>query len=98
MTKPYGKIPRKSHKAQPPPSAELQINITDRHTLEQFSHELQKVIGRLQEHDVYGVQRISISLETLDDKGERVAYSDAGKPVQLIQIPEVPVPPRYRPE
>ena len=97
MTRPYGKIPRKSHKAQPPATADLQININGRHTLEQFSLELSRAVARLQEHEVFGVQRVRIRLETLDEKGETMAaYSEDGKPVQLIQIPDVPPEPPYR--
>ena len=99
MTRPYGKIPRKGHKAQPPPSADIQINISGRHTLEQFSLELSKAVARLQEHAVYGVQRIRMRLETLDEKGEPMtAYTEDGKPVELIQIPDVPPPAPYRSE
>ncbi len=99
MTRPYGKIPRNGHKAQPMPSADLQINIGGRHTLEQFSRELSRAVARLQEHEVHGVQRVRIRLETLDEKGETIAaYSESGKPVQLIQIPDVPAPPPYRAE
>ncbi len=99
MTRSYGKIPRKGHKAQPPPSAEIQINITGRHTLEQLSLELQKALARLQEHDVYGVQKVRIRLQPLDEKGQGVSlWKETGEPLETIQIPDEPTVPPYRAE
>lgn len=97
MSRSYGKIPRGGRKDQPAAPADLQINITGRHTLEQLSMELQKAIAQLQEQHVYGVQKVRIRLEALDTKGELIAlYDEDGRPIPLIQIPPLKAEPPYR--
>ena len=97
MTRAYGKIPRKGHKATVAPPAEIQINIAGRHTIEQLSHELQKAMARLQEHDVHGVQKVRMRLQPLDEKGDSMAlWRENGEVVETIQIPEPEPEPPYR--
>jgi len=97
MSKPYGKIPRKASRPQPSPPSEIQINIAGRYTLEQLSHELAKAVARLQEHGVYGVQKMRMHLQPLDEKGQGIAlWDEQGKAVETIQIPDVPPEPPYR--
>ena len=97
MTRAYGKIPRKGGKVTAVPPAEIQINITGRHTIEQLSHELQKAIARLQEHDVHGVQKVRMRLQPLDEKGDSMAlWRENGEAVEIIHIPEPQPEPPYR--
>jgi hypothetical protein len=98
MKQPYGKIPR-GGRTKPAPSADrLMIEIRDRHTLEQFSLELQKMIARLQEHGAHGVEACSVYLKPLDDKGERIAlWNEKGEPISRLEISAQEVIPPYRP-
>jgi len=97
MKQPYGKIPRGS-KAKTLPSADrLIIEIRDRHTLEQFSLELQKMIARLQEHGAHGVEACTVYLKPLDDKGERIAlWNEKGEPISRLEVSLLPESPPYR--
>ncbi len=87
MSRSYDKIPR-GGKAKTAPSADrLVIDIKDRHTLEQFSFELQKLIAKLQEHGVYGIKDCTVYLKTLDEQAERIALWDAkGEPISRLQM------------
>ena len=97
MSRPYGKIPRKGAKPVAAPPAEIQINIAGRHTIEQLSLELQRALARLQEHDVYGVQKVRIRLQPLDEQGNSMAlWREDGQAIELIEIPEPPPEPPYR--
>jgi hypothetical protein len=99
MAKAYGKIPRTGSRKTPAPPAEILVRIRGRHTLEQITEQVQIMIARLQDQNVYGVQEFRVRCEPLDAKGKPVALRDAeGKPLAVLDIPapETPPPP-YRP-
>jgi hypothetical protein len=99
MARQYGEFSRKGAQKPTPPPAEILINITGRHTLEQITHEFQKAIAILQEHDVYGVEKLRMRFQPLDEKGARRAlWAEDGKAIEKIDIPEVPATPPYRRE
>lgn len=86
MKQSYGKYSRS--KAKTAPSADrLAIDIRDRHTLEQFSLELQKMIARLQEHGAHGVEACTVYLKPLDNKGERIAlWNEKGEAISRLEV------------
>lgn len=97
MSRPYGKISRKGAQKPTPPPAEIQMNFAGRHTLEQITHEFQKAMAILQEHDVIGVQKFRMRFEPLDGQGQGIALWDAaGQPIAVMNIPDIPAPPPYR--
>jgi hypothetical protein len=82
--------------AAPAPS-ELQINLTERHTYEQLSLELQRVVAILQDHGVYGVEKFRMRLLPLDEQGNPVAlFDEDGQQITVIDIPEKPKEKPYR--
>jgi len=98
MKQPYGTF--KKGKATAPPSADrVVIDIRDRHTIEQMSLELQKMLARLHDLGAYGIEACSIYLKPLDEKGEVIALYDAkGKQVMKLQFPPLLEATPYRPE
>lgn len=98
MSRPYGRMPRQGSKAPAAPAAlEVQINLTERHTLEQVSLELQKAIAILQDHGVYGVEKFRMRLQPLDDQAKPVAlFDETGQQITVIDIPEKPKEKPYR--
>lgn len=96
MKQPYGKYQR--GKSSPAPSADrLAITIHGRHTLEQLSLELQKMIAELQEHGVHGVEACSLYLKPLDEQAGRIAlWNDKGEPISRLDVPRQATPPPYR--
>ncbi len=97
MTRSYGKPARSSRQPPTAPPAEIQINITGRHTLEQLSLELQRAIERLNVHGITGVERFRVRLLPLDDAAAPMTVWDAhGQQVQTINIPDLPPEKPYR--
>jgi hypothetical protein len=97
MTRSYGKTHRPARQQPIAPPAEIQINITGRHTLEQLSLEVQRAIERLNVHGVAGVEKFRIRLLPLDDAGAPVAvWDDHGQQVLTINIPDLPPEKPYR--
>jgi hypothetical protein len=98
MAKAYGKIPRTGGRKTPAPPAELLVRIRGRHTLEQITEQMQIMVARLQDQNIYGVQEFRVRCEPLDAKGKPAALWDQeGKPVAILDIPTPKTPPPYRP-
>ena len=97
MTRSYGKTPRPSRKLPTAPSAEIQINIIGRHTLEQLSLEVQRAIERLNVHGVTGVERFRVRLLPLDNAAAPMTlWNEHGQQIQAINIPDLPPEKPYR--
>ena len=97
MTGSYGKTPRPRRQPPTAPTAEIQINITGRHTLEQLSLEVQRAIARLQDHGIAGVEKFRVRLLPLDEAAAPMAvWDDDGQQVLTINIPDLPPEKPYR--
>ena len=98
MSRPYGKMPRHRRKAPAAAApAEVQINLTERHTLEQLFLELQRAVAILQDHGVAGVEKFRMRLLPLDEAAAPMALiDDKRQRVLTINIPEVPAEKPYR--
>ena len=97
MTRSYGKTPRPRRQPPSAPTAEIQINITGRHTLEQLSLEVQRAIARLQDHGIDGVEKFRVRLLPLDEAAASMAvWDDDGQQVLTINIPDLPPEKPYR--
>ncbi len=97
MSQPYGTYARSRKRSAPALPTTLAVTIHGRHDLEQFSLELQKLVARLQEQGVYGVQACTLSLEPLDDKVRpKVLWDAQGAPIAELHIAAPPAPPLYR--
>jgi hypothetical protein len=98
VSRQYGRIPRSGNKG---PSAarptEIQINIQQTYTIEQFHLEVQRALGKLQDYGAIGLARFRARLMPLDEAGkDMVLLDEQGQPVTEINIPELaPVKP-YR--
>lgn len=97
MTRSYGKTKRPNR--QPPIAlpAEIQINITGRHTLEQLSLEVQRAIERLNVYGITGVEKFRVRLLPLDETAAPMSVlDDHGQQVLTINIPDLPPQKPYR--
>jgi hypothetical protein len=97
MTRNYGRMKRPARQEPTAPPAEIQINITGRHTLEQLSLELQRAVARLQDHGITGVEKFRARLLPLDEAAAPMAAWDQhGQQVLTINIPDLPPEKPYR--
>jgi hypothetical protein len=98
MKQPWGEFKRGKAKPPTPPPASVIVKIHGRHTLEQFSLELQKAVARLQEQHVFGIEECRFTINPLDEKGQPMALRDAkGEFMSRLEIGAPPPDPPYRP-
>jgi hypothetical protein len=98
MKQPYGKYQRGKAKPSIQPAASVIVEIHGRHTLEQFSLELQKAVARLQERGAFGIEECRFTINPLDEKGVLMALHNAdGEAMTRIDIGAPPPDPPYRP-
>lgn len=99
MSRPYGRTPRSDPKAPAAPaSLEIQINLTERHTIEQLALELQRAVAILQDYGAVGVERFRMRLQPLGEDGMPIAlFDDDGQQITVIDIPEKPKAGPWRP-
>ena len=99
MSRSYGRILRGGQKTPTTPaSLEIQINLTERHTIEQLLFELQRAVHIVQERGAIGVERFRMRLQPLGEDGKPVALlDDDGQQITVIDIPEKPKAGPWRP-
>lgn len=96
MKQPYGKY-SKAKTTKGPSTDRLMIDIRDRHNIEQISLELQKMLARLHDLGMHGMEDCTIYLKPLDEKGERIAlYNEKNEPISRLEFPPPPVASPYR--
>jgi hypothetical protein len=98
LSRQYGKIPRGGRK-QPEASqpAEIQVNITGRHTMEQLALEVQRALAMVQDFGAAGLEKFRFRLLPLDARAEPTILRDrAGQIVTTINIPDEPPEKPYR--
>ena len=97
MTRSYGRTQRPNRQPSIALPAEIQINITGRHTLEQLSLELQRAVARLQDYGITGVEKFRVRLLPLDEAAAPISVlDDHGQQVLTINIPDLPPEKPYR--
>ena len=80
-----------------PQPVEIQVNITDRHSIEQIALEVQRALAMVQDYGAAGLEKFRFRLLPLDLEGEPIILRDGqGEPVTIINIPDVPAEPVYR--
>jgi hypothetical protein len=98
MKQPYGKM-SKAKTTKGPSADRLVIDIRDRHTIEQMSLELQKMLATLHDLGAYGMEACTIYLKPLDQKGELIAlYDEKGSQITRLQFPPAAETKPYRGE
>ncbi len=76
---------RPAHGPRQPES--VRARLPGRYDLEEFSYELQRLVARLSEMDVRGIERCSLYFTPLDGSGGRcVVFDLTGKPTTLLDI------------
>lgn len=98
MSRPYGKRPSANRKQPDAPQAvEIQVNITERHTMEQVALEVQRALAMVQDYGAVGVEKFRFRLLPLDRDGmPMVLRNEQDQQVTAINIPDVPPTPVYR--
>ena len=98
MSRPYGKTPMHGRKQPGAEQAtEIQVNITDRHSIEQIALEVQRALAMVQDYGVVGLEKFRFRLMPLDEKAEPMILRDMqGRQVLTINIPDQPEPPPYQ--
>lgn len=90
MSRPYGNTPRGGRR-QPEAAlpVEIQVNMRERHTMEQLALEVQRALAMVEEFGAFGVESFRFRLLPLDADGRPVILRDGqGKAVTAIHIPE----------
>lgn len=98
MSHPYGKFARSGGKGpEAPQPVEIQVNITDRYTIEQLALEVQRALAMVQDYGAIGLEKFRFRLLPLDHDGAPMVLRDEqGRAVTVINIPDVPAVPVYR--
>jgi hypothetical protein len=80
-----------------PQATEIQVNIHERHTIEQIALEVQRALAMVQDYGAIGLEKFRFRLLPLDAEGlPMILRNGQGHQVTAINIPEKPAEPVYR--